>query len=180
MLDLIRQVSFFVLKKQKGVNMALKTDYKDDVLDTSKNMNRKYVMTNNADSTVSLTDVTSYATEGDVFGAGDINETNAQVNANTNALNTLSFGKTSDGKWGYKVGASTEIIPFKTSTSLSVNAEGGKRWCRTTILVKEGTITYGGVVYTAGQSIVIQAQNPTTVQEDIPVSTGYKDMIASN
>lgn len=60
--------------------MSLKTNYKDDVLDTSKNVNRRYVLTNNSDNTVSLTDVTSYSQEGDTFGAGDINATNQKVN----------------------------------------------------------------------------------------------------
>lgn len=95
--------------------MALKTDYKDDVLDTSKNINRKYYLTNNADNTVSLTDVTSYIQEGDAFGSNDINQTNAKVNEIDESLNGFSFGVTADGKPGYKRGASTEIIPFKTT-----------------------------------------------------------------
>ena len=58
---------------------ALKTNYKDDVLDTSVNTRRKYNMITNSDGTVSFEDVTEYQTEGDTFGAVDINNTNAAV-----------------------------------------------------------------------------------------------------
>ena len=60
--------------------MALKTDYKDDVLDTSVNTNRKYSILQNIDGTVSLLDASVYTQNGDTFGAGDINATNAKVN----------------------------------------------------------------------------------------------------
>lgn len=103
--------------------MALKTNYTDEALDTTKNRNKKYQVTDNSDGTKSFVDVSVYLTDGDTFGASDINATNSQVNANTNALNTLSFGQTSDGKWGYKVGASTEVIPFK-STGVYYLGEG--------------------------------------------------------
>lgn len=63
----------------------LKTDYKDDVLDTSKNEKRKYNIIQNEDGTVSLEDVTEYSQVGDSFGAADINATNKAVNeANSN------------------------------------------------------------------------------------------------
>lgn len=42
--------------------------------------NREYSLTQNPNSTVSLTDVTEYSVEGSQFGAGDINATNRQVN----------------------------------------------------------------------------------------------------
>lgn len=58
--------------------MALRTDYKDDVL-SSGNL-RKYQMINNGDGTVSFQDVTVYQQTGDTFGAGDINNTNQAVN----------------------------------------------------------------------------------------------------
>lgn len=58
----------------------LKTNYKDDVLDTSKNTRRKYEMTTNSDGTISLEDVTEYTQVGDSFGSKDINETNGKIN----------------------------------------------------------------------------------------------------
>lgn len=69
----------------------LKTNYADDVLDTSANLKRKYDMTTNGDGTVSFTDVSVYAKEGDTFGGIDINKTNTQVNANTAALGGIAF-----------------------------------------------------------------------------------------
>lgn len=60
--------------------MALKEDYLDDILDTSVNEKRKYRMINNADSTISLEDVTEYSQNGDNFGSFDINITNKTVN----------------------------------------------------------------------------------------------------
>lgn len=58
----------------------LKTNYKDDVLDTSKNQKRKYKMIQNPDGTVSFEDVTVYTQEGDSFGGADINATNKFCN----------------------------------------------------------------------------------------------------
>lgn len=76
--------------------MALKTNYKDDILDISKNEKRKYNMITNPDGTVSLDDVTVYTQEGDSFGATDINRTNESVNKLTNVLTaTLTAGETS-------------------------------------------------------------------------------------
>lgn len=57
----------------------LKTDYKDDVLDTEVNELRKYQMIQNEDGTVSFVDVTEYLQVGDSFGSADINETNAEI-----------------------------------------------------------------------------------------------------
>lgn len=60
--------------------MALKTNYKDDILDISKNEKRKYNMITNSDGTVSFEDVTEYSQVGDSFGAGDVNLITQRVN----------------------------------------------------------------------------------------------------
>ena len=78
----------------------LKTNYVDDVLDTSVNEKRKYNMIQNADGTVSFVDVTTYTQNGDSFGAKDVNDTNTAVNELNNNLSnlptaTLSSGSTS-------------------------------------------------------------------------------------
>ena len=57
--------------------MALKTNYKDAVFSGE----RKYQEVFNPDGTKSFTDRTSYTTQGDKFGANDINATNSAVNA---------------------------------------------------------------------------------------------------
>ena len=63
----------------------LKTNYKDDVLNTSVNEKRRFNMIQNQDGTVSFEDVTEYSQVGDSFGAADINATNKAVNeANSN------------------------------------------------------------------------------------------------
>lgn len=99
--------------------MPLKTDYKNDVLDTSKNTKRKYQQTTNSDGTISLDDVTVYSQEGSLLGANDINATNTEVNRISGDL-TASDGEPfryakQDGKRGYIVneeGADT-FYPFK-------------------------------------------------------------------
>ena len=58
----------------------LRTDYKDEILDVSVNAKRKYRQVDNGDGTISFVDVTEYSQQGDSFGAGDINNTNAVVN----------------------------------------------------------------------------------------------------
>lgn len=58
----------------------LRTDYKDEILDASVNTQRKYRQVDNGDGTVSFVDVTEYSQQGDSFGAGDVNTTNAVVN----------------------------------------------------------------------------------------------------
>lgn len=63
--------------------MALKENYKDDILDVSVNTKRKYRMTENADGTISLDDETVYTQEGDSFGASDINAITEAVNNNS-------------------------------------------------------------------------------------------------
>lgn len=57
--------------------MALKTNYKDSVFSGE----RKYQEIFNPDGTKSFTDRTTYTTQGDRFGANDINTTNSAVNA---------------------------------------------------------------------------------------------------
>ena len=84
---------------------TLKTNYKDDVLDTSKNTKRKYNMINNPDGTVSLEDVTSYTQVGDKFGAGDINGTNTEINA----LNTSLTQKISSKNGTYSEGTFVKL-----------------------------------------------------------------------
>ena len=53
--------------------MIARTDYKDDVLDTSQNSRRKYKMVNNSDGTISLEDATEYLQHGDAMTAEILN-----------------------------------------------------------------------------------------------------------
>ena len=99
--------------------MALKTNYKEDILDTSVNLKRKYTEVVNPDGTKSFDDSTVYTQEGDPFGAADINQTNAEVNRINNDLTANSnhfYFDYKDGKYGYNTdpnrGADT-FAPFK-------------------------------------------------------------------
>lgn len=67
----------------------LKTNYKDDVLDASKNEKRKFRMIQNDDGTVSFDDATEYTQQGDAFGAADINATNAKINEQSQSLTNI-------------------------------------------------------------------------------------------
>lgn len=68
----------------------LKTNYVDDVLDTTKNQLRKYQQIQNDDGTVSFVDVTEYTQVGTSFGAKDINDTNAAINDVNGKLDTVT------------------------------------------------------------------------------------------
>ena len=57
--------------------MALRTNYKDDVFEG----NRKYALTQGGDGKYEIIDSTHYTVQGDLFGANDINATNAAINA---------------------------------------------------------------------------------------------------
>lgn len=50
-----------------------RTDYRDDILDASKNTSRKYRLIENTDGTVSLEDVTVYTQNGDAMTAEILN-----------------------------------------------------------------------------------------------------------
>ena len=85
----------------------LKTNYVDDVLDTTKNQLRKYQQIQNDDGTVSFVDVTEYTQLGTSFGAKDINDTNAAINDVNGKLRNecLTYNKGDEcavlsGGWG--------------------------------------------------------------------------------
>lgn len=73
--------------------MALRTDYKDDILDLTQNTQRKYRMITNADGTVSFEDVTVYSQVGDSFGASQLNEI---ANAVTRTKGNIDYDIPSD------------------------------------------------------------------------------------
>ena len=89
--------------------LALKTDYKNDILDESMTSRRRYKIINNDDTTVSFVDQTVYTQKGDFLDADDLN----LMNENINALNDAGFVKASE------VGAidDEEIIELFSSDS---------------------------------------------------------------
>ena len=109
----------------------LRTDYKDDLLDTSVNTQRKYRQVDNGDGTISFVDETVYTQNGDTFGASEVNQINAAVNLvnesltvdttnlrddfSINALLQLLAEKYfANVTYLYKNG--TEYVPFVTGT----------------------------------------------------------------
>ena len=93
----------------------LKTNYKDDVLDTSKNEKRKFRMIQNDDGTVSFDDATEYTQQGDAFGAADINATNAKINEQSQSLTNINTYVGKDKKLHFvdSSGADT-VLPFNS------------------------------------------------------------------
>ena len=72
--------------------MALKTDYKNDILDESMISRRRYKIINNDDTTVSFVDQTVYTQKGDFLDADDLNSMNETINT----LNDAGFVKSSE------------------------------------------------------------------------------------
>lgn len=61
--------------------MALRTDYKNDELNTAVNTERQFEEVTNPNGTKSYRDVTDYSQVGDDFGADLVNSQNAEINA---------------------------------------------------------------------------------------------------
>lgn len=59
----------------------LRTNFTDDVLNTSVNTNIRYIESDNGDGTISLIDATSYTNTGDQLNAGVLNSIGTVVNA---------------------------------------------------------------------------------------------------
>ena len=74
----------------------LKTDYKDDVLNTDANVNRKFSIVRSngtvVEQNVELRETTAFKQTGDSFGAKDINATNTAINDVTSKLQNLQIG----------------------------------------------------------------------------------------
>lgn len=116
----------------------LKTDYKDDVLDTSANQLRKYQMITNDDGTVSFIDVTAYTQTGDNFGAKDINAVTSTINdVNSKLVNVPSIEKVeiTNGRISSGVLIVTDLIPegknafaFIITSGTNIQAHTAQIW----------------------------------------------------
>lgn len=129
---------------------TLKKDYKDDILDTSKNEKRKYNMIQNSDGTVSFEDVTEYTQVGDSFGSKDVNEI-------TNAVDELETKLSHIGM----------IIQSTTlDTEEKVKAiYGGDKWDRITGRFLIGASEEYDVSSTGGYSSATIVEHTHTTQE---------------
>lgn len=171
--------------------MPLKTNYTNDVLDTAKNRERKYNITENTDGSVSLRDVTVYTQEGTVFGASDMNATNLAVNnANENiatlrnSVSNISDNLTSrgiqfrfaingEGKYGY-LGADDSFNPFNRLPKeirvsyyavCDVGSYHGKGNTQTAVFTRQSDDTFkltsGGSAYGSSYIVTHEAQTVT-------------------
>lgn len=64
---------------------TLPVNFQDDILNSAMGSKRRYSVINNSDGTISLEDATTYDQVGSNFGAGQMNATNAAVNASADA-----------------------------------------------------------------------------------------------
>lgn len=134
----------------------LKTNYVDDVLDTTKNQLRKYQQIQNDDGTVSFVDVTEYTQVGTSFGAKDINDTNAAINDVNRKLSQAPVLIATSTSGSYTIQAS-EIDTYKKiqviaiNTSLNANTE---ITMDVSVLKELGTgKTYTHMVFSSGSGV---------------------------
>lgn len=162
----------------------LRTDYKDDILNESTNIRRKYRMENNDDGTVSFVDVTDYSQEGDSFGSADINKTNASVNEVNSILET-KFIKYEDlaltSEYGtisaYNISQTGDIIYVNLRISIAKEVPLNTAFIRglpypddtyaplVKIISLSSARTYNGYILIGGSSI------SNTSDEKIPIGT---------
>ena len=99
------------------------------------------------------------------------------------SLGTLSFGQDTEGNWGYKVGASTEITPFKSTSveditlsyRLNTFSSTGQGYCelpvfgysKCKISRSGGTANYYMSIYDKSGTRVYYAKPQENVEIDI-------------
>lgn len=139
----------------------LKTNYVDDVLDTTKNQLRKYQQIQNDDGTVSFVDVTEYTQVGTSFGAKDINDTNAAINDVNRKL---------EAKIGYMDSQNgTKIINNNGSYIIQSNG-----YIRTYFDTSPGAVRVNNVTYIYFGSSIIMTFPPIPVKAgDIITAVGF-------
>lgn len=174
--------------------MALKENYKDDILDVSVNTKRKYRMTENQDGTISLEDETVYTQEGDSFGSGDMNATNGKVNAletdigeiNDNLTDGIGgttdkfrFGTDGNGNYGYikKVAGADTFFPFNGATLLWTNpTPTASSFSPQTINIDLSKYDYIGILYSTNNNPSSEYYFKSS-KADIPTTLNHKDYI---
>lgn len=109
----------------------LKENYSDDVFEGK----RKYQITDNPDGTKSIDDVTSYTSEGDLFGANDINATNKAINRSNSkkSITLTSSGWSSSAPYTQTVsvsGMTAEDLPIPLLDVSSASSESAEKQLR--------------------------------------------------
>lgn len=123
----------------------LKTNYVDDVLDTTKNQLRKYQQIQNDDGTVSFVDVTEYTQVGTSFGAKDINDTNAAINDVNGKLTKITHYSGITANNQYVVNSNNSaIIDDYIFINVTINGTISTSW--TDIATLDDAVNYTAVV----------------------------------
>lgn len=103
---------------------TLRTDYKDDKLNTSINTERQFEEVTNANGTKTFRDVTEYSQVGDDFGADLVNAQNEEINAkapiNSPAFTGVPTAPTPD--------TDTDDDTVATAAFVKANARGQVFW----------------------------------------------------
>lgn len=123
----------------------LKTNYVDDVLDTTKNQLRKYQQIQNDDGTVSFVDVTEYKQVGTSFGAKDVNDTNKAINDVNGKLTKITHysGITANNQYFVNFNNSA-IIDDYIFINVTINGTISTSW--TDIATLDDAVNYTAVV----------------------------------
>jgi len=138
----------------------LKTDYKDDVFEGD----RQYSLTQNANNTISLRDVTTYTREGDQFGADDINAANTEVNR----LNHVTPVTLTAAGWTGSAAPYTQTVSVPGTTSdmepilVSALAEGATEAVQKAYIKVFGIICSGTATVGNGTATFRVYKKPTT------------------
>lgn len=145
----------------------LKTDYTNDILDTSKNTERVYNLKNASgeivEENIRIEDITEYSQEGSKFGANDINATNQMVNILESNVNNINLYVGADEKLHFvnKDGADS-ALPFsntiKSTQDITLPYTATKK-CMVMV-----DVTYLSRWYE-------DDQNPVTLTIDLSIST---------
>lgn len=156
----------------------LKTNYVDDVLDTTKNQLRKYQQIQNDDGTVSFVDVTEYTQVGTSFGAKDINDTNAAINYVNGKLATNLCEKNILVNERIKSACTIKIPDYKSYKFLMVIIKGdgnnGISICIPTIMMYTSDSGIPFSLYSTNGSIAISQSGYTIVAQGEVVTGNVK------
>ena len=130
----------------------LKTDYTNDVFEG----NRKYQITDNTDGTKSIEDVTVYTSEGSMFGANDINDTNKEVNRLGNGVVvTLPASEwSSSAPYSQTVSVenlkATDVVHIYPYTPSTLPSETVKQYRKMAGMITDGESTDGSMTFYCG------------------------------
>ena len=132
----------------------LRTDYKDDILNTEVNTQRKYRKVQNDDGTVSFEDVTAYSQVGDSFGASDINKTNLAIDELNNAIDEMFITKSFQQKTTISAGQAVYVefdVALEGYTPLSIHSySAGNSTMSVFATILEGNTAKLGIYAIAG------------------------------